>query len=261
MPRCDCGAAAEARRRAVRRAARRGGDRRARRRSPSGADLLLCVGSSLEVYPVAGLPELTLAAGGRSRWSRASATPFDRCRRRAARRRRGGRARGGAGGAVTPTLTRRYRGALKASRARSAGLDAAPARASTALAASTEPASAACGRGGVTGRPQARPAPRAAPPCPPSSRHTSSSASAASRAIAELQRGLARAAVVEVAAGAQGELLAGERDVAAAEQGGDALLRARAAPSRSARVRAAAARAPTPSRRRRPARRCRSRRG
>jgi NAD-dependent deacetylase len=28
------------------------------------ADLLLCVGSSLEVYPVAGLPELTLARGG-----------------------------------------------------------------------------------------------------------------------------------------------------------------------------------------------------
>ena len=31
----------------------------------AGADLLLCVGSSLEVYPVAGLPELTLASGGR----------------------------------------------------------------------------------------------------------------------------------------------------------------------------------------------------
>ena len=31
----------------------------------AGADLLLCVGSSLEVYPVAGLPELTLGAGGR----------------------------------------------------------------------------------------------------------------------------------------------------------------------------------------------------
>jgi NAD-dependent deacetylase len=31
----------------------------------AGADVLLCVGSSLEVYPVAGLPELTLSAGGR----------------------------------------------------------------------------------------------------------------------------------------------------------------------------------------------------
>jgi NAD-dependent deacetylase len=29
------------------------------------ADLMLCVGSSLEVFPVAGLPELTLAGGGR----------------------------------------------------------------------------------------------------------------------------------------------------------------------------------------------------
>jgi NAD-dependent deacetylase len=29
-----------------------------------GADLLLCVGSSLEVYPVAGLPSVTLRAGG-----------------------------------------------------------------------------------------------------------------------------------------------------------------------------------------------------
>jgi len=30
----------------------------------AGADLMLCIGSSLEVYPVAGLPELTLARGG-----------------------------------------------------------------------------------------------------------------------------------------------------------------------------------------------------
>ncbi len=35
----------------------------------AGADLLLCVGSSLEVYPVAGLPELTLRSGGASRSS------------------------------------------------------------------------------------------------------------------------------------------------------------------------------------------------
>jgi len=34
-------------------------------RLAAGADLMLCVGSSLEVYPVAGLPEMTLAAGGR----------------------------------------------------------------------------------------------------------------------------------------------------------------------------------------------------
>jgi NAD-dependent deacetylase len=42
------------------------------------ADLLLCVGSSLEVYPVAGLPELTLEAGGRIAIITRSGTPFDR---------------------------------------------------------------------------------------------------------------------------------------------------------------------------------------
>ena len=30
----------------------------------AGADLLLCIGSSLEVYPVAQLPEITLSCGG-----------------------------------------------------------------------------------------------------------------------------------------------------------------------------------------------------
>jgi NAD-dependent deacetylase len=37
----------------------------AAQRLAAEADLLLCVGSSLEVYPVAALPETTLAAGGR----------------------------------------------------------------------------------------------------------------------------------------------------------------------------------------------------
>jgi NAD-dependent deacetylase len=44
----------------------------------TGADLLLCIGSSLEVHPVAGLPELTLAAGGRLAIVTRSATPYDR---------------------------------------------------------------------------------------------------------------------------------------------------------------------------------------
>jgi NAD-dependent deacetylase len=44
----------------------------------SRAELLLCVGSSLEVYPVAGLPELTLAAGGRVAIVTQSSTPYDR---------------------------------------------------------------------------------------------------------------------------------------------------------------------------------------
>ena len=42
------------------------------------ADLLLCIGSSLEVYPVAGLPELTLAAGGELAIITQGPTQFDR---------------------------------------------------------------------------------------------------------------------------------------------------------------------------------------
>jgi len=41
------------------------------------ADLMLCVGSSLEVYPVAGLPELTLSAGGRLAILTQGPTPYD----------------------------------------------------------------------------------------------------------------------------------------------------------------------------------------
>ena len=44
----------------------------------SGADLLLCVGSSLEVYPVAGLPRLTMDRGGRIAIVTKSSTPYDR---------------------------------------------------------------------------------------------------------------------------------------------------------------------------------------
>lgn len=43
-----------------------------------GADLMLCIGSSLEVYPVAQLPAVTLAAGGRLAIVTQGATPFDR---------------------------------------------------------------------------------------------------------------------------------------------------------------------------------------
>jgi NAD-dependent deacetylase len=42
-----------------------------------GAALLLVVGSSLEVWPVAGLPEETLAAGGRLGIVNREATPYD----------------------------------------------------------------------------------------------------------------------------------------------------------------------------------------
>lgn len=46
-------------------------------RLAAGADLMLCIGSSLEVYPVAGLPELTLRAGGRLAVITQGPTPFD----------------------------------------------------------------------------------------------------------------------------------------------------------------------------------------
>jgi NAD-dependent deacetylase len=42
-----------------------------------GADLLLCVGTSLEVYPVAGLPSVTTAAGGRVAIVTQGPTPYD----------------------------------------------------------------------------------------------------------------------------------------------------------------------------------------
>jgi NAD-dependent protein deacetylase/lipoamidase len=41
------------------------------------AGLLLCIGSSLEVYPVAELPEITLRAGGRIAVVTRSTTPYD----------------------------------------------------------------------------------------------------------------------------------------------------------------------------------------
>lgn len=46
-------------------------------RLAAGADLLLCVGSSLEVHPVAGLPELTLASGGQVAVVTQGPTPYD----------------------------------------------------------------------------------------------------------------------------------------------------------------------------------------
>jgi NAD-dependent deacetylase len=44
----------------------------------AAADLLICIGSSLEVQPVAALPELTLRAGGRVAIVTAGPTPYDR---------------------------------------------------------------------------------------------------------------------------------------------------------------------------------------
>ena len=44
----------------------------------ASADLLLCIGSSLEVYPVAQLPQITLAAGGSVALVTKGPTPYDR---------------------------------------------------------------------------------------------------------------------------------------------------------------------------------------
>ena len=41
------------------------------------ADLMLCVGSSLAVHPVAGLPQLTLERGGRLAIVTKGRTPYD----------------------------------------------------------------------------------------------------------------------------------------------------------------------------------------
>ncbi len=43
----------------------------------AGADLMLCIGSSLEVWPVAELPEITLMRGGAVAIVTQSATPYD----------------------------------------------------------------------------------------------------------------------------------------------------------------------------------------
>jgi NAD-dependent protein deacetylase/lipoamidase len=42
-----------------------------------GADVLLCIGSSLEVHPVAGLPQITDAAGGAVAILTQGPTPLD----------------------------------------------------------------------------------------------------------------------------------------------------------------------------------------
>ena len=46
-------------------------------RLAAGADLMLCIGSSLEVYPVAQLPAMTLVAGGRIAIVTQGRTPYD----------------------------------------------------------------------------------------------------------------------------------------------------------------------------------------
>jgi NAD-dependent deacetylase len=50
---------------------------RAAQELAEGADLMICVGSSLAVHPAAGLPQLTLERGGRLAIVTKSATPYD----------------------------------------------------------------------------------------------------------------------------------------------------------------------------------------
>ena len=88
--------AAEARRRAVRRAARPAAALDRARELCERADVLLCIGSSLEVHPVAGLPLLTAARRRRRRDPHAGADAARRHRRRAPARRRRRGARGAA---------------------------------------------------------------------------------------------------------------------------------------------------------------------
>lgn len=47
------------------------------RRLAASADLMICVGSSLEVFPAAGLPEVTLASGGTVALVTMGPTPYD----------------------------------------------------------------------------------------------------------------------------------------------------------------------------------------
>ena len=118
-----------------------------------GADLLLCIGSSLEVHPVAGLPLLTLQAGGAVAILTQGPTPLDGLADVRLRRRRRRRAAGllGARDELSPrSLTTRSAGTRDVSRysARtrspsSASLRARRARSAPRAAAPTRPAARA----------------------------------------------------------------------------------------------------------------------
>jgi NAD-dependent protein deacetylase/lipoamidase len=77
VPRCDCRAALKPDVVLFGELLPAGAIARAERLAGS-ADVLLCIGSSLEVYPAAGLPELTLAGGGALAIITQGPTQFDR---------------------------------------------------------------------------------------------------------------------------------------------------------------------------------------
>jgi NAD-dependent deacetylase len=76
IPRCDCGQALKPDVVLFGEYLPRGALARAQELAV-GADLMLCIGSSLEVYPVAELPQLTLSAGGSIAILTRGPTPFD----------------------------------------------------------------------------------------------------------------------------------------------------------------------------------------
>ena len=76
VPRCDCGLALKPDVVLFGEYLPEGAMRRAQE-LVEGADLLLCVGSSLEVHPVGGLPRVTLARGGQVAIVTQGPTPYD----------------------------------------------------------------------------------------------------------------------------------------------------------------------------------------
>ena len=220
----------------------------------AGADVLLCVGSSLEVHPIAQLPGITRASGGAVAIVTQGPTPWDDARGGEARRRRRRRARGARRRALTGRG--RAQAGPRAARARSAASRRPSARSTAAApAASRPPRERALGRRVDGGARSSRSSARRAPRSPRSPHGLELVASAAASATPQLQGRLAPATRVDVGARAQRELLAGERERRArraarrgAPAGAGAALRARAP------ARAAGARAPASSGPRRPAR-------
>ena len=221
-----------------------------------GADLLLCVGSSLEVYPVAGLPELTLRER-RPHRDRHQELDLVRLRgRRAAGRRRGGGARRRCSrrSVCVAGLTPAQRLAAaqdalagpRASRAARPGARSATAVASKCVLGGRDGGVAA----GVEGRQivllVGAGASRAARPAAPRAR----------RAAEAPPRGSSR---VEVGAGSQQQRLADVDRLAAGEHRGEPLLRAQGLGAPLAPRPAAGPRPPSPSDPRRARRRFRSR--
>ncbi len=214
----------------------------------AGAELMLCIGSSLEVYPVAGLPETTLAAGGQIAILTQGATPFDR--------RAAVRMGGDVVAELEAVLAALGLGLLRPSVRRPSpegGLEPAQRERHSLLS--------------VAAVRRAQPAPR---PRVVSRELLEALTESGRRGVAgqlrqrgverdpDLEGRLAVAALLEVEAGAQGELLAGRALLAAGQEGGQAAVGGRDRGSGAAAARVRLARARRSTSRRLPARRRRS---